>query len=332
VDIDFSQLYIVKPKDMVRTFAKKNNNYPNFTIPEKTTEKILESVSSPKMSDLAGVAGLAAGAAITSLPIALLIGAIASSPSWFSKVNNEKSTSAKLIDEKDKQVLEEFLFSHAITIDLAAELGLVFPPGHPQVGVLYKRHPLSAVVPAKKENVYIPHDKYDEILMAEREAELLKLLVHLGATKIAISHNNNRRNGTNMSGEISVGSKAVGEVEGSINLKNEGSNSSLDKRVFTLTGKQWDENEKLNREDFLWVSFEPSWEALIVAREVGGCTKAALDIRENTSFSSDRELMAKVEHAVYSGTASATLNKQRTEERIYFVEAEFSEIRQQQKA
>lgn len=77
---------------------------------------------------------------------------------------------------------------------------------------------------------------------------------------------------------------------------------------------------------FSWVNFEPSWEALIIAREIGGCTAAALEIRENTSFSTDKNFAAKVEYAVYSGSATAAVEAHSKSEKVYFVEADFGEL------
>ena len=325
MDIDASQIYIVKPNAMVRPVSRENNSYPNFVMGNKGASTV---DSSRNMSDSLSNAmtSVAVGTSLVSLPMGLLFGAIAGGGVIAAKIIRDKSSLQTPIDETEKKEIQEFLFNHGVTISIAKELGFIFPPGHPKVDMLYKRHPLAEVAGANKENVYIPHDKYDEILMAEREAELLKLLVYLGATKITITNNMSRSGNSKVKGNIAGGSAVVGNAEVGFSNTTEDKSSSLDKRVFSLAGKKWNERDTLDRKKFSWVDFEPSWEALIVAREVGGCTKAALDIREHTSFSDDKSILAKVEYAVYSGLASADIKSGNMGEKVYLVEAEFCSI------
>lgn len=185
-------------------------------------------------------------------------------------------------------------------MNMAREAGFQFPPGHPQMGEVYKRHPLAHLPSARKENVYIPQDKYDDILMAERESELIKLLVHLGATRTTITRNKEANSHATMSGAVSAGAP-VGSVGIEVSTAEKRANINSDKREFRLSGKPWKVDDSVDRTAFAWLHYEPSWEALVVAREVGGCTKAAIDIRENTTSSSDKALAAKVESALYGG-------------------------------
>lgn len=325
MDIDTSQIYIVKPNAMVRPVRRDNNSYPNFVMGNKggSTEDSSRNISDNFSNAMASIA---VGTSLVSLPMGLLFGAIAGGGSIAAKIIRDKSSLQTPIDEGEKKEIQEFLFNHGVTAGMAKELGFVFPPGHPKVDMLYKRHPLAEVSGANKENVYIPHDKYDEILMAEREAELLKLLVYLGATKITITHNVSGAGNSDVKGNIAGGAAVIGNVEAGFSTSTDEKNSSLDKRVFSLAGKKWKDNDTLDRKKFSWVDFEPSWEALIVAREIGGCTKAALDIREHTSFSDDKSVLAKVEYAVYSGLASADIKSKNTGEKVYLVEAEFCDI------
>lgn len=310
---------------MVRPVSRENNNHPNFIMGGNPTT-FAEASQGGIAGHASSALSIAVGTSLLSVPVSLLLGAIAGGGYLAAKIVKEKSSIQTSIDEHGKKELNDFLFNHGITVAMAKEFGFIFPPGHPKVDMLYKRHPLADVFGANKNNVYIPYDKYDDILLAERESELLKLLVHLGATKITITHNFTEVDSVDTKGEIRGGAKAVGGIELSGATSSEGRGSSLDKRVFSLAGKKWKDGDKLSREKFSWVDFEPSWEALIVAREVGGCTRAALDIRENTSFSSDNSFSVKVESAVYSALASAGINTKANREKVYFVEAEFCEV------
>ncbi|NEQ41517.1 MAG: hypothetical protein F6K40_37120 [Okeania sp. SIO3I5] len=99
--------------------------------------------------------------------------------------NTQGSEQVKL-DENTKLALNEFNlegWSEFITETPYSEIpeDFDFPPGHPLPGKLYRAHPLKS-----KSNKYIPIEVFDSLLYAEREAELIRLLVDLGATKITI--------------------------------------------------------------------------------------------------------------------------------------------------
>ncbi|MGB3511853.1 MAG: hypothetical protein WBA93_21975 [Microcoleaceae cyanobacterium] len=95
--------------------------------------------------------------------------------------NTQDSEQAKL-DENTKLALSEFNlegWSEFITETPYSDIpeDFDFPPGHPLPGKLYRAHPLKS-----KSNKYIPIEVFDSLLYAEREAELIRLLVDLGAT------------------------------------------------------------------------------------------------------------------------------------------------------
>ena len=99
--------------------------------------------------------------------------------------NTQGNEQAKL-DENTKLALNEFNlegWSEFITETPYSDIpeDFDFPPGHRLPGKLYRAHPLKS-----KSNKYIPIEVFDSLLYAEREAELIRLLVDLGATKITI--------------------------------------------------------------------------------------------------------------------------------------------------
>lgn len=324
MDIDWSKIFIVSPEDMIRKIPRENEDYPNFVMAGGAQAGPTPSVAVVTAGSL--LTALASKTAPFAYPLGLILAASVVSPAILSRLSKEKPEIASPLAEQEKHELESFLMNHAVTLQMVKEAGFTFPPGHPQIGAMYKRHPLADTPAANKKNVYIPQEKYDEILMAEREAELIKMLVHLGANKITITQNNLTNANSSLSGEVSLGGKGVGNASLGGGATSASSGESIDKREFVLSGKRWKEGDTLKRENFAWLNFEPSWEALVVAREVGGCTKAALEIRENTMFSTDKNFTAKVESAFYGGKVSGDAKRSAKEEKIYLIESEYAAL------
>jgi hypothetical protein len=329
-------LYIVEPQD-VPPYR------PNFTMsgfksdpavqvsPEESLGAIGAGLSAATAAGAAAgavkiVAG-ALGGPLLGLPASLLISAAVSSPVVARIFTKDKEHLPKELDSQEQEALGAFMRRHAYSIQMAKDASFKFPPGHPQVGQVYKQHPLADVPAAGKADIYIPSDKYDELLLQEREAELLKLLVHLGATRVVISKKHSASSSQKIDGSISGGSKNIGEAK--IGASSEATTGivDLDTREFELDGREWKEGDKLDVTQFAWVHFEPSWNALIDAREIGGCTKAALEVRENTTFSSDRGLAIKVKSKLYGAAVSTNVTNELEEEKAFFVKAEFGKMK-----
>ncbi|WP_186164224.1 hypothetical protein [Burkholderia gladioli] len=329
-------LYIVEPQD-VPPYR------PNFTMPGFKSDPGVEVNPGDSRGAIAAglgaaaAAGAAAGAVkivagalggpLLGLPASLLISAAASSPAVARIFTKDKEQLPKELDSQEQEAIGAFMRRHAYSIQMAKDAGFKFPPGHPQVGQVYKQHPLADVPAAGKADIYIPSDKYDELLLQEREAELLKLLVHLGATKVVISKKHNASSSRKMDGSVTGGSKNIGEAEIGASFAARTGTVDLDTREFELDGREWKEGDKLDVTRFAWVHFEPSWNALIDAREIGGCTRAALEVRENTAFSSDRGLAIKVKSKLYGAAVSTNAATEMEEEKAFLVKAEFGKIK-----
>ena len=294
--------------------ASEEKYVPNFTMPGKESgaadENIIKNstMGTASAMGVASVMGAAVSAAkfgiLSAFPIPLLIAAAISSPqvsNLFKKDNEDLADSIGDIE------INEFLCKHAFTSRRAKELEYSFPPGHPQVGQTYIEHPLSGLA-GRKKNVYIPYDKYDSILLEEREAELIRLLVTLGATRILITKNRGsdfkKSLGLDSELELSIfkcsisGNSTVNDIE-----------TCTDKREYILDGSDLKKGQSIDRSLFAWIDFEPSWESLVFAREVGGCTKAELDIKENAIFSIDKSIEASVKFKVYEGSIPGEFQK-----------------------
>lgn len=140
-----------------------------------------------------------------------------------------------------------------MTREEAKERGCTFSPGHPIANSAYRMHPLSRVDGAGKSNCYLSDDHFDRVLFEEREAELIKILICLGADNISIS--------SCLSPE----------------LPSKGTDST---REFELKGVEWFSNSHLDRSLFPWLAYEPAWETVIMARELGGCTSARFELKQ----------------------------------------------------
>jgi hypothetical protein len=91
-----------------------------------------------------------------------------------------KSSGKSTPDERDVR----FYRNHAITQEEAEAKGFTFEPGHPQPQHVYQRHPL-AKSNASKMNRFLPLDRFADTLYNERKAELMRILVDLGATRVS---------------------------------------------------------------------------------------------------------------------------------------------------
>ncbi|MEH6500008.1 MAG: hypothetical protein V7751_11520 [Pseudoalteromonas distincta] len=262
--------------------------------------------------------------------IAAAIGASAISPIFIHLLaKNTASTEEerKKIEAAQREEalrLSSYMKKHSVTPAQAEKAGYCFEPGHPLVGRIYKRHPLATIATSTKHNLFIPSERYDQTLLAEREAELITMLVDLGAVKISISKKATRasRDSNTISAGADLG--GLGGTSGSVNVSSSRNNGTLDTREFRLKGKLWNEGDKIDPKKYFWLAFEPAWSAVVNAREVGGCLAASLEIRETTSFSEDRSVELAVKAQMAEANVSVRKTMDNEEESEYFVSIEFA--------
>ncbi|KWS65232.1 hypothetical protein BKM20_26320 [Pseudomonas avellanae] len=72
------------------------------------------------------------------------------------------------------------------------------------------------------------------------------------------------------------------------------------------------------------MAFEPSWAAVVMAREIGGCVVASLEIKETTSFSSDRNIEFQTQAQMLQAGSNAQITASAKEETEYFITVEFA--------
>jgi len=237
--------------------------------------------------------------------------------------SSDKSTKHILDDDNTQKELAEFISENGMTLSEATGGDLKFPPGHPFVGQTYRLHPLADLKSNKKANVYIPNEQYDELILAERESELFRLLVDLGATKITISEKRDTTHSSKFTAAAN-GGNLVTSGGAEVSLSNQNEAELVNSREYELMGKKWTVGDAIDRTNYGWLHFEPSWESLLFAREVGGCLKAGLEIKEKTSFSFDRNVSVEFKSKLVKGSANAGTDSSSTQGRIYSVKAEFA--------
>ncbi|MDD2108731.1 hypothetical protein NP554_21885 [Pseudomonas asiatica] len=305
---------------------------PNFTIPGHDTVALAEK---PTYSVAAITAASVAKTILFPLvPFSLITAAAAANAAGISasfaakdrSAPSEESDLAGSAVTEEARMVAAYVQHHSLSRSQAKDAGYRFQPGHPVVGKAYRRHPLSDYSTPDNGNLYIPSDSYDAILLEERESELIKLLVHLGATKISITKKASDKNLNAITAEASLKMGPMGGGDVSYTGKSERDTDTLNTREFSLTGRPWKTDSKLDRESFFWLSYEPSWKAVVFAREVGGCLTASLEIKENTSFSTDKNFELSVKAKLAEAGAQAGLSTLETEENTYFVKAEFAPV------
>jgi hypothetical protein len=330
-------IYIVEDQFASASTQKDGTGYtPNFTISGQDTSLFAAKPAYSGAAITAAAATTAASLLIPFLPFSVIAagaaaaaGAAGVSASFAAKDRSatpEEPGPAVPAVTEETRLLAAYVQHHSLSRSQAKEAGYRFQPGHPVVGKAYRRHPLSDYSTPDNGNLYIPSDSYDAILLEERESELIKLLVHLGATKISITKKASDKTRNTVAAEASVQVGPMGGGDVSYTGKTERDTDMLDTREFSLTGRPWKADSKVDRENFFWLSYEPSWKAVVFAREVGGCLTASLEIKENTSFSTDKNFELSVKAKLVEVGAQAGISNLETEEKTYFVRAEFAPV------
>lgn len=322
-------IYIIEEQaDYDQSRADDAPYSPNFTMPGR------DGLQFQLTDALVGMAALNPTAVLLASPLipsALLVSAARRFPSLLSslaKDRSEESAESKQARAADARMLAAYVNEHSLSRSQAKEEGYRFQPGHPVVGKAYRKHPLNDFQEDDNGHLYIPSDSYDTILLEERESELIKLLVLLGATKISITK---KATGSARHAIIAGVSVQAGPLGGGgLNYKTAADTEidKLDTREFSLSGRTWRADSKIDPRKFFWLSYEPSWKAVVFAREEGGCLTASLEIKESTSFSTDKNLELSVKVKLAEGGAQVGVSDVANEEKTYYVRAEFAPTQQ----
>lgn len=199
---------------------------------------------------------------------------------------------------KEASKWNSFLTKFAVTESELSHLGGHFPQGHPRVGVLYKLHPLANKNKKLKKNFYIPETNYEQYLAEEKEEELLKLLIELGATKIAVfeqeSSQNKSRSTQHVETDIAVASASFSSL-----FNQESNRAHRVSTALKLKGKKWCIGDTVDISEHPWLECESSWRTIVKAREVGGCTEYRFETEAIFEESIIDEIPASIRVKIY---------------------------------
>ncbi|MCO7262243.1 hypothetical protein [Dickeya zeae] len=299
---------------------------PNFIIKDGKNINLTE-----KNDDYDYIKRIAlhAGMFIAPLPTAIISSIISFTPGILD-LFSDKNTSTEESDEQQKIKYREAkeLFERIQRLSLspteAKRAGYKFQPGHPLIGKAYRRHPLADHDEKNKANLYIPSDCYNKILLEERESEMIKLLVHLGATKIVITKKLDHNNEDASTLQAGISSKVPVGASADYSERQRTHLNYMDTREFTLSGNKWTPESKVERSQFFWLEYEPSWNAVVYAREHGGCLTASLELNEITSFSVDKNIGSNIKAKMLELEAHINFETSDTTNDVYYISATFS--------
>jgi hypothetical protein len=331
-------IFIVDEPDMPRNTAMRK---PGDTTPFEPTAKPMPPAAAERSGKLADVltipnipgasplvsraiVGAAVGGLMVTGPMALVLAAATAGAGAYSAFSDGKEAASKQRLEHEAYELQRFLEMHAVTPKLARELGFQFAPGHPRIGVQYRMHPLAEIPESGLKNLYIPEDSFNQTLLDERESELLKLLVELGATRITISERVVRANASSLEAEASTSSVTTGDTGASVKLNEKQTDDQLGSRHFELVGKPSTSDHRIDETAFTWLPYEPSWKSLVRARQVGQCTRAVVELKQETAFSSESQLSLQLKLAAYGGAIKAAKALSAMTSRSYVFQVDFA--------
>lgn len=332
-------IFIVDDQDMPENSAlrKPGDDSPYIPTVMVPATAIVAADKSGKLAEALNLAALpgmsplvartllssAAGGAMLG-PLSMLVGVATAGASLYSAVMEGKEAASKQRLEQDARELQRYLELHAVSPERASEFEFEFAPGHPRIGVRYRLHPLARVRNSTRKNLYIPEESFDQTLLDERESELLKLLVELGATRVNLTERRVRAEAASFAAEVSGAGGPVVEAGAAVRHGEKKNQDHLDSRVFEMVGKRKTAEQQIDEADFAWLPFEPAWKSLVRAREVGQCTRAVIELKQETAYSNEVQVSLELKMAAYGGVAKAAKALSEMVSRSYVFEVDFA--------
>lgn len=263
--------------------------------------------------------------AFSVLPESLLSAAVNAIPSLGSLLYEDQSGDDAERNEK-QWLLAAFLERATFSQRQALDAGYRFQPGHPLSGKSYRKHPLAHLSNKDTGHLYIPSEGYDAHVLEERESELIRLLVSLGATRISITKIVTNDDNGHLRAQANASAAQVVEVKAEHSTSSRRSLDTLDTRVFNLTPLPNNAMAAVDPDSFFWLPFEPSWKAVLFAREHGGCTEASLELKETTSFSEESGTGLSVSTQKGGAGLSVNIGRHDSVQRSHLIHVSFAPV------
>lgn len=156
-------------------------------------------------------------------------------------------------------------------------------PGRLEPRLLYVIHP-------KDPNVYYPAAQFHQMVFEHKFAELLRLLVALGATEVAIEHEQGWTQ--EAAGSIDM---PVPEATGTVDATVKGNAGAKSKILFTANYPG--STTPAIPAGLVWLPDETIWRAVAESRLQGGMEDFSLRLRYDDDFGVNANLIAQVEGA-----------------------------------
>ena len=156
---------------------------------------------------------------------------------------------------------------------------IAFPPGHPQVDVLYIGHPGVA-------NIYCPAAEFHRVVFEHKFSEAIRILMALGATRIEVQHV------VGWSREF-MGDMAVGLPQGTASGKvHSGQSQSRTLLLNAELDPSW--KKPALPHGLVWYPSEPTWKTVAEGRIEHGLRSYQLSVNYEDDFGVSAEIEAKV--------------------------------------
>lgn len=161
----------------------------------------------------------------------------------------------------------------------ASEMNL--KPGHPRKNLLYAAHPCDP-------KSYVPAADFHRLTFEHKFSELLRLLMHLGATTIDVEHVHGWER--DFTGRLSAG---IPEAEASSDAEVQ---SSTDERLLYHADLDGSDEPALP-DKLVWHPHEPTWQSVAEGRLECGLQGFSLNLKYADDYGVNADLKASAEKA-----------------------------------
>jgi len=188
---------------------------------------------------------------------------------------------AKHLAERIIEAREHDIPVVPLPLSVASEMNL--KPGHPRENLLYAAHPCDP-------RTYVPAADFHRLTFEHKFSEVLRLLMHLGASTIEVEHV--RGWGRDFAGRLSAGIPQAGE-EGSAEV--EAQSSSEERLLYhaELDGS----NDPSLPDDLIWYNHEPTWQRIAEGRLEFGLQDFSLKLQYADDYGINADLKVDAEGA-----------------------------------
>jgi hypothetical protein len=157
------------------------------------------------------------------------------------------------------------------------------PPGHPREAVLYAAHPTDP-------KIYLPISDFHRFAFEHKFSELLLILMHLGAVRIAVEH---------VSG---WGRELATRLAVVLPLTEDGaaatfSRSASENRSLLFSAELAGGGSPCLPDNLVWLGFEPTWNAVAEARLRFGLKEFAVNFHYCDDFGINGGLKLRAQRA-----------------------------------